>query len=150
MARVTNSNYRSIAAFRFEIRRYLAFSERAARAAGIEPKQHQLLLAVRGLPASMQPAIGVVAERLCLQYQAAVALIDKLEAHGLLRRERSTEDRRLVLLVLTEAGLEMLRRLSALHRDQLRQVGPAMVAALSTIIEESREESQLEALVADG
>lgn len=135
MPRVSATDYRSLSAFRYEIRRFLAFSEHAAREAGIEPQQHQLLLALRGLPEGARPTIGAVAERLCVQHHTTVALVDKLERRELLRRERGSEDRREVLLRLTPEGEAVLTRLSALHREQLRSVGPAMVAALQAILE---------------
>ena len=139
MPRVTTADYRSLGALRYEIRRFLAFSEQAAREAGIEPQQHQLLLAVRGLPSGARPTIGTIAERLCVQHHTTVALVDKLEARGLLRRERSTFDRREVLLYMTPEGDAVLRGLSALHREQLRTVGPAMVAALQAILDDTPE-----------
>jgi DNA-binding MarR family transcriptional regulator len=135
MPRISLADYRSLAAFRYEIRKFLAFSEQAARDAGIEPQQHQMLLAVRGLPEGVRPTIGAVAERLCVQHHTAVALVDKLEARGLIRRKRSEVDRREVLLQVTQEGLELLRALSTLHRDQLQTVGPALLNALQTIIE---------------
>jgi DNA-binding MarR family transcriptional regulator len=135
MPRISLADYRSLAAFRYEIRKFLAFSEQAARDAGIEPQQHQMLLAVRGLPEGVRPTIGAVAERLCVQHHTAVALVDKLEARGLIRRKRSEVDRREVLLQVTQEGLELLRALSTLHRDQLQTVGPALLDALQTIIE---------------
>lgn len=141
MPRVSAADYRSLGAFRYEIRRFLAFSEQAARDAGIEPQQHQLLLAIRGLPEGARPTIGTIAERLCVQPHTAVALVDKLEARGLVRRERAVEDRREVLLRLSSDGEALLRKLSALHRDQLRTVGPAMVTALMTIL--GQEDAEL-------
>jgi DNA-binding MarR family transcriptional regulator len=134
MASVSTTDYRSLAAFRYEIRKFLAFSEKAAREAGIEPKQHQLLLSVRGLPKDARPTIGTIAERLCVQHHTAVALVDKLEQRGLLQRERGQKDRREVLLRLTTEAEALLRRLSAQHRQQLQTVGPTMVAALQTIL----------------
>jgi DNA-binding MarR family transcriptional regulator len=135
MPRISLADYRSLAAFRYEIRKFLAFSEQAARDAGIEPQQHQMLLAVRGLPEGVRPTIGAVAERLCVQHHTAVALVDKLEARGLVQRKRSEVDRREVLLKVTQEGLELLRALSTLHRDQLQTVGPALLDALQAIIE---------------
>jgi DNA-binding MarR family transcriptional regulator len=134
MPRISNADYRSLASFRYEIRKFLAFSEQAAREAGIEPQQHQLLLAVRGLPEGTRPTIRAVAERLCVQHHTTVALVDKLEDRGLVERERSSVDRREVLLRLTAEGEDMLRSLSAIHRQQLRTVGPGMLAALQTIV----------------
>jgi DNA-binding MarR family transcriptional regulator len=133
MPKLSTADYRSLAAFRYEIRKFLSFSEQAAREVGIEPQQHQLLLAVRGLPEGTRPTIRAVAERLCVQHHTAVALVDRLEDRGLIARERNALDRREVLLRLTDAGAELLQELSALHREQLQTVGPAMLAALQTI-----------------
>jgi DNA-binding MarR family transcriptional regulator len=134
LPKLTTPSYRLLAAFRYEMRKFLAFSEQAARDAGIEPQQHQLLLALRGLPEGVLPTIGAVAERLCVQHHTAVASVDKLEARALLTRQRALGDRRQVLLRLTPEGNALLERLSTLHRNQLSNVGPAMVAALQSLI----------------
>jgi DNA-binding MarR family transcriptional regulator len=134
MPRLTTASYRQLAAFRYEMRKFLSFSEQAARNAGIEPQQHQLLLAIRGLPSGVRPTIGTVAERLCIQHHTAVGLVDKLEGHRLLERQRGTSDKREVLLRLTPEGDAILRRLSTLHQQQLIVVGPALVGALSAIV----------------
>src|SRR4051812_321410 len=101
MAKLGLKDYRALAAFRYEIRKFLAFSEAAARGVGIEPQQHQLLLALHGLPADSRPTIGTIAERLCLKHHTTVALVDKLEDRELVTRERSPTDRREVLVRLT-------------------------------------------------
>jgi DNA-binding MarR family transcriptional regulator len=142
MPKLSSSDYRSLAAFRFEIRKFLAFSEQAAREAGIEPQQHQLLLALRGLPKGMRPTIRSIAERLCVQHHTAVALVDKLEARGLLQRERSQVDRREVLLRLSADGAELLRALSTRHRQQLQTVGPELSRALQLITAEQSKPSR--------
>ena len=135
MPTVALSDYRVLAAFRFEIRKFLAFSEKAAREAGVEPQQHQLMLAVKGLPAEQRPTIRALAGRLCVEHHTTVALVDKLEARGFVTRERGRDDRREVFVHLTAPGLALLRRLSALHREQLIGVGPGMVSALQAILE---------------
>jgi DNA-binding MarR family transcriptional regulator len=134
LAKISNSDYRSLAALRFEIRKFLAFSEQAARSVGIEPQQHQLLLVVRGLSGEARPTIRSAADRLCVKHHTAVALVDKLERRGLLARERGLADKREVLLRLTANGEAMLHELSTVHREQLRTVGPAMVNALQMIL----------------
>lgn len=139
--RLKPRDYQALGAFRYEIRKFLAFSEKAARSAGIEPQQHQLLLAVRGLPAETRPTIRAVAERLCVAHHTTVALVDKLEGKGLLERTRSTQDRREVLLSLTRAGDGVLERLSELHHDQLRRVGPHMVSSLQAILGKQRKKT---------
>lgn len=136
MPKLTPADYRALAAFRYEIRRFLAFSEQAARSVGIEPQQHQLLLAVEGLPLEQQPTIGAIAERLCVKHHTTVALVDKLEARGLIVRERGALDRRTVLLRLAPAGTELLRELSERHKAHLHTVGPPMLAALGAILGE--------------
>jgi DNA-binding MarR family transcriptional regulator len=135
MPTVALSDYRVLAALRFEIRRFLAFSEKAAREAGVEPQQHQLMLAVKGLPAGQRPTIRALADRLCVEHHTTVALVDKLEARGFVTRERGRDDRREVFVHLTAPGAALLRRLSALHRAQLISVGPDMVLALQAILE---------------
>jgi DNA-binding MarR family transcriptional regulator len=129
------SDLRALAAFRYELRCFLAFSEQAAREHGIEPQQHQLLLAVGGLPAGLRPNIRSLAERLCVQHHSAVALVDKLELRGLVRRERHLADKREVLVRLTEAGAELLEQLSRQHRRHLQSVGAEMLAALGSILD---------------
>jgi DNA-binding MarR family transcriptional regulator len=140
--KITQSDYRLLASFRYEVRKFMAFSEQAARAVGIEPQQHQLLLALRGLPDRMRPTIGTVAERLCVQHNTAVALVDKLEERKLLQRERGLEDKREVLLKLTPDGEALLRKLSSMHREQLAVVGPAMVTALQAVLEERSDDGE--------
>lgn len=128
------ADYQSLAELRYQIRRFLSFSERAARAAGIEPQQHQLLLAIKGLPPGCRPTIKALAERLCVQHHTAVALADQIEARDWARRERHDADRREILLRLTSSGDRLLRRLSVLHRDQLQVVGPTLAEALAGIL----------------
>ena len=138
MSKVSLADYRALAQFRYEIRKFLAFSEEAARNAGIEPQQHQALLALKGLPVDVEPTVGALAERLCVQHHTAGALVDKLEKHGWAKRQRSTLDRRHVLLTLTPEGSALLATLSALHREQLGTVGAGMVQALELIVSKHR------------
>ena len=131
------TDYRALAELRYQIRVFLRFSEDAARRAGIEPQQHQLLLAIKGLPADSRPTIKALAERLCVQHHTAVALVDQVTMREWARRERNEADRREILVSLTPSGERLLRRLSVLHRDQLRGVGPTLVAALSAILDQN-------------
>jgi DNA-binding MarR family transcriptional regulator len=128
------ADYRALAELRYQIRIFLRFSEDAARQAGIEPQQHQLLLAIKGLPVGRAPTIKTLAERLCLRHHSTVALVDHLEARALVRRQRNDEDRREILLRLTSAGEELLRGLSVLHRQQFRTIAPVLVGALTAIL----------------
>ncbi len=131
-------DYTALADFRYEIRRFLNFSETAARAAGIEPHQHQALLAIKGLPASQIATVGVLAERLQIQHHSAVELTNRLESKGLIRRSRGQADRREVLLRLTLRGEKLLQGLTLSHRAELQLAGPKLVAALESAIARER------------
>jgi len=128
------ADYQSLAEVRYQIRRFLHFSEQASRKAGLEPRQHQLMLALKGLPKGLRPRVGDLAERLQIQPHSTVELVDRLAARGYVRRQRVGEDRREVLLSLTAKGVRILRELSLHHRAELRTQGPALIAALRRAI----------------
>lgn len=127
-------DFEALAEFRFHIRKFIRFSERAARDAGVEPQQHQLLLAVKGMPRDVLPTIGEVARRLQVVHHSAVELVDRLEELGLIQRRRSTEDRRQVLLSLTTKGERVLRDLSMHHRGELQASGQELASALRRLL----------------
>ena len=134
----TNKNlpdFKAMAELRYQIRRFLRFSENAARQAGIEPQQYQLLLAVKGLPNNLKPTIGVLAERMQLQHHSTVELVDRLTDRGFLLRLRATDDRRQVLVKLTHDGEEFLKTLSLHHLQELQSSGPKFVMVLQGLIE---------------
>lgn len=128
------SEFRALAELRHRLRAFLAFSEAEARSVGLEPRQHQLLLALHGLPAGTPPSIAAVADRMVLRHHTVVGLVDRLERAGLVRRRREAADRRQVSLVITRRGLETLRRLSIAHRDELAVAAPALVKALRQVL----------------
>ena len=127
-------DYNALADFRYEIRRFLNFSEAAARAAGIEPQQHQALLAIKGRPAGLATTVGVLAERLQIRHHSAVELSGRLEKRGWIRRSRSGPDRREVRLRLSSRGETLLAKLSLAHRSELRSAEPRLVRALSLAV----------------
>jgi DNA-binding MarR family transcriptional regulator len=131
-------DYTALADFRYEIRRFLNFSETAARAAGIEPHQHQALLAIKGLPPRQIATVGILAERLQIQHHSAVELTDRLQSKGLIRRSRGQADRREVLLRLTLRGEKLLQELTLSHRTELRLAGPKLVSALESAMARER------------
>jgi DNA-binding MarR family transcriptional regulator len=131
---IASVDYQSLAEFRHQIRRFLTFSEREARAAGLESQQHQLLLAIKGLPKGQRPTIGTLAERLQVRHHTAVELVDRLVDRRLATRSRSDVDGRKVLIQVTARAEQLLRGLSLAHRDELRSVGPSLVRALEAII----------------
>jgi len=123
-------DFRALAEFRYQIRKFLRFSEDASRAAGLEPQQHQLLLAVKGMPDGMRACIGEIAERLQIQHHSTVELVDRLERHGYVSRKRNERDKREVLIVLTPKAERVLRDLTLYHQQMLQTYGTALVGAL--------------------
>jgi DNA-binding MarR family transcriptional regulator len=134
MKRLTLSDYQALAEFRFQIRKFLHFSEQAVQAAGLERGQYQLMLAIKGMPEGVRPRIRELADRMQIQHHSAVELINRLEAGGYVRRERAQEDRREVLLALTAKGDKVLGELASHHHDELQSAAPDLVAALRRVM----------------
>ncbi len=131
---VAPTEYEALAELRYQIRRFLRFSEQVAREAGLEPRQHQLMLALKGIPKGVRPKIGEVAERLQIQHHSTVELVNRLADRGFVKRHRGGTDRREVLLSLTSKGEKVLKDLSLHHREELRDEGPALVSALMRVM----------------
>ena len=116
----------AIAAFRYAIRRFLRFSEQAARRERITPQQHQLLLAIKGFPHRDYATVSELAHRLQMRQHSVVGLIDRTVKLGLVRRERGTQDRREVFIYITPDGEALLARLTELHRQELATMRGAL------------------------
>ena len=127
------TDYQAIAEFRYQIRRFLRFSEDAARIAGLEPQQHQLLLAVKGMPGGRAARISDLAERLQIQHHSTVELVDRLAARGLVSRMLGEDDRREVYVQLSPRGEHIVSGLTLYHKNELRRAAPALVAALDEV-----------------
>ena len=127
-------DYQALAEFRYQIRRFLTFSQKAARAVGIDPQQHQLMLAIRGMPEGISSSIRNLAERLQIRHHSAVELVDRSVAHGLVARQRDGIDRRRVTVHLTGKGERLLNELSLHHRDELRTAGRELARALRSLV----------------
>ncbi len=118
---VSQRDYRSLARFRHALRVFQRFSEEAARAAGVTPSQHQLMLAIKGFAGDGSPTVGDLAEALQLRHHSTVELIQRAVRNGLLTTETDASDNRRQLIGLTPKGEEVLASLSSLHRDELRR-----------------------------
>lgn len=127
-----DDDYRALAAFRTELRRFLAFSADAAKGAGLTPQQHQLLLAVRGHPGPGATSVSDVAEALLLKRHSATELVARAADAGLVERTTDPADARRTLVELTPTGEDVLARLSEQHRDELPRLR-AVVASLATL-----------------
>ena len=132
-ADLSKSDYENLAAWRYQLRQFLRFSEEAASAEGLAPQQHQALLAIKGFPGRDYVTIGELAERLHLKHHSTVGLVDRLTQHRLLQRKPSTVDRRRVEVRLTARGEAVIERLSAVHLQELRQLGPELHQLLGSI-----------------
>ncbi len=134
-SRPNQRDYQTLAGFRFLLRRFLGFSEAAARSAGLKPQQHQALLAIKGFPGGAEVTIHDLAAQLCIRHHSAVELVDRLVESGLVVRRHDPADRRHVLLDLTVAAERRLADLSTTHLDELRRLRPALMEILDLLAE---------------
>ncbi|SDY20052.1 DNA-binding transcriptional regulator, MarR family [Modestobacter sp. DSM 44400] len=119
---LSKEDFEALARFRFGIRRYLRFSEETVRGRGVTPQQYQLMLALKGFPGRDWAVIRELADRLQLRHHSVGELVNRAEAEGLVQRVPDPIDARAVRVLLTAAGEQLLSRLSALHRDELRRM----------------------------
>ena len=108
-----------LASFRYLLRKFIRFSEGAARRAGVTPQQHQLMLGIAGFTGSGTATVSELAEFLQERHHSVVGLIDRAVLGGLVRREADPSDRRVVVISLTARGRSILRQLSMQHREEV-------------------------------
>jgi DNA-binding MarR family transcriptional regulator len=123
-------DYGTLAEFRYQLRKFLAFSEAAAQKAGLTPQQHQALLAIKGFSSPEPISVGDLARFLLIRHHTAVELMDRMTKLGLLSRIVDVEDGRRVLLKLTRKGEQKLRTLSKIHFEELGSASPALTRIL--------------------
>ena len=131
--RLTKHDFEILADFRYQIRKFVRFSEQISRRHGITPRQYLLLLHVKGYPGRDWATVGELAERLQAKHHGVVALVSRCEKQGFVERRRSSEDRRRIEIHLLENGERVLDELARLHRAELlslqgRFVVPVMQA----------------------
>jgi DNA-binding MarR family transcriptional regulator len=127
----SQSLYRALAEFRYHIRKYLHFTDQAAKAAGLEPRQYQLLLAVSGMPADVEPTVSALAHQLRTRHHSTVELVDRAERNGLVKRSRNGN---FVLVQLTNRGERMLAQAVDERLRELHIAGPLLVKALQDLL----------------
>jgi DNA-binding MarR family transcriptional regulator len=135
MKKLILPDYQALSEFRYQIRKFLHFSENAVKAAGLERGQYQLMLAIKGMPAGVRPRVRELADQMQIRHHSAVELINRLEAGGYVRRKRAHDDRREVLLTLTSKGERILGELALHHHEELRTAAPGLVAALHRLMQ---------------
>lgn len=116
------SSIRDLAMFRYSLRKFLRFSEKAAREFGVTPQQHQLMLGVAGFTGRGNASVSELTEFLQERHHSVVELIERAVQNGLVYRERDTVDRRVVLVFLTKLGEEKLSKLATLHQQEIDRV----------------------------
>lgn len=134
-AAITTEEYRALAELRHRIRLFVREGDAKARTAGLEPQQYLILLAIRGLPESAEATIRMLADRLALKHHSVVELVDRLEQRGLVKRARSREDRRRVLVSLLPRGEKLLEEVARHRIGELRSSGAAFVKAIEALLE---------------
>jgi DNA-binding MarR family transcriptional regulator len=123
-------DYETIARFRYEVRKFLAFSEVEANRAGLSAQQYQALMAIRGFPIGAPMSIGDLARYMLIRHHTAVGLVDRMVKLKIVSRSVDPSDRRRVLLALTAQGERRLRRLYQIHVHELRTMGPTLTKML--------------------
>jgi DNA-binding MarR family transcriptional regulator len=119
---MSKADFETLAQFRYQLRRYLHFSEEVTRRNGITPLQYLLMLQIKGFPGREWATVGELAERLQAKHHGVVSLVSRCEAAGLVRRSAGRSDRRRVEVQLTQKGSRCLERLARLHRLELQSL----------------------------
>jgi len=132
---ITTAEYQALAELRYRIRKFVREGDAVSTASGLEPQQYLLLLMIRGIPEGQEATVRTLAERLALKHHSVVELIDRLEAHGYVRRNRSREDRRSVLVSLLPRGEKILEQVAQHRISELRSTGASLVDAISALLE---------------
>lgn len=138
---MTLQQYQALADFRYELRRFLRYSEQVTRRHGLTPLQYQLLLQIKSYPERNRATIGALAERLQAKHHGVVALATRCEKLGLIARQTSKDDRRVVYLILSAKGDRALEQLARWHRDEHRALRGRLVVELDEAVSESGVES---------
>jgi DNA-binding MarR family transcriptional regulator len=126
MTPLSQEDFATLLRFRTALRRFLRWSEEQARAAGMTPAQHQLLLAVKGHAGEGGPTIGEIADYLMLRHHSAGELVDRAQRAGYVERSRDANDHRVIRVRLTQDGEDHIQQLSGAHLAELAQLGLLM------------------------
>jgi DNA-binding MarR family transcriptional regulator len=118
---------RNLAWFRYNLRKFLRFSEKAARQCGVTPQQHQLMLGIAGYTGRGSATVSELAEFLQERHNSVVGLVERAAQRGLVNKEHDTSDRRFVLVSLTPLGEQILARLTELHKEEVQAAQQALL-----------------------
>lgn len=135
-ARLSDKDYVALAEFRHQIRRFLAARAKAARRAGIDPQQYQVLLVLKAYEKNRPASIREIAEAMLLRHHSAVELVNRMAGHRFVRRRRNQEDRRVVTVEILPKGEAVLRSLAISNREELTGLGRDLLRALQAALGE--------------
>lgn len=130
---LSQADFTRLLQLRTGLRRFLRWSEQQAKAAGLTPAKHQLLLAIRGHPNPSGPTVGEIADYLLLRHHSTVGLIDRAVTDGLVKRNSDPDNKSIVRVTLASAGTDKLDRLSEAHLEELAHLAPTMRALWRTL-----------------
>jgi DNA-binding MarR family transcriptional regulator len=134
MPKLSPDDYHSMASFRHLVRKFLRFSKEAVKTtANLNSEQYEALLAIKAFTSSDALTIADLSERLQVKHHSTVNIVDRLVARKLVRRKTSSHDRRARHLELTAAGNNLVERLAAMHRKEIRRRSPEMIAVLERL-----------------
>ena len=136
---LSRSEYEMLAAFRYRLRQFHSFSEKAAAAMGLTQQQYQALLAVRAHGGPGLLTISELAAQLLIKHHSAVGMVNRLQEQGMVRREPSAEDGRKVGVRLTATGQRVFDKLASIHRSELGRIGPELGRLMTHFTREARE-----------
>lgn len=126
-------NLGELAEFRFQLRKFLSFSEVASEACGIAAQQYQLMQVIGALPPGQSASISYLAERMILRHNSTVELVDRAERAGLVARRDDEKDLRRSLVELTPNGKAILRKLVAQHIEELTKRAQSILSTLHNV-----------------
>jgi DNA-binding MarR family transcriptional regulator len=139
---ITAEEYRALAELRYRIRLFLREGDAKSRQSGLEPQQYLFLLALRGLPEGVEGTIGNLADRLALKHHSVVELVDRMATRGYVKRTRSRDDRRRVLISMLPKGEKLLEDVAKHRISELRSSGAALVRAIEALLEKKTGKKQ--------
>ncbi len=123
---LSKREFEVLAAFRYKLREFLAFSEKASAAVGLTQQQYQALLTMRTHPGPEPLTISDLAAEMLIKHHSAVGMVNRLEQQGMVRREGAGADRRKVAIRLTAPGARVFAKLASVHMGELRRIAPEL------------------------
>jgi len=123
-----------LAELRYQLRRFLSFSEMVSEAAGISAQQYQLLQVIAAVPAGQECSISYIAARMVVRHNSAVELVDRAEKAGLVRRVADESDHRRSLVEITARSHELVGQLVAQHLTEIEVLGPELSRTLQRLL----------------